>query len=261
MWVAIRSIKPLTFFAIGILLLTIAACGPGYSTSTINGVKKVYYTNEQGDRALVYEVDRDGNTTVHDENDPMYQQHLARQQMAERARQAAVERHERIKLAAKRKNHDPIYVALHPTTLDEQLKQVERRHGAVFDQVRDEFTSDQVIKLVSKRQLERKELSQLGMALGGMYPSRRPVADVEVVSRAYLKEVLGIHRETGKPGKMVAVVFEATITSNFLPAEYTVTEIGNVLRNVEVAKQFAERIKRVIKDKIGPTIPADRSAY
>ena len=60
---------------------------------------------------------------------------------------------------------------------------------------------------------------------------------------------------------MVAVVFEATITSNFLPAEYTVTEIGNVLRNVEVAKQFAERIKRVIKDKIGPTIPADRSAY
>ena len=53
-------------------------------------------------------------------------------------------------------------------------------------------------------------------------------------------------------------MYEATITSNYWPAEYTVTEEGNIFRNAEVTTRLAEQIKSVIKDKIGPTIPADR---
>jgi hypothetical protein len=69
--------------------------------------------------------------------------------------------------------------------------------------------------------------------------------------------VYGLNRQTGKPGKMVAVVFEATITSQVPPALYTVSESGNILQNVEVSKRFAKQVKQVIVEKIGPDIPAN----
>jgi hypothetical protein len=81
---------------------------------------------------------------------------------------------------------------------------------------------------------------------------------VNVVSRGYLKEVYGFDKKTGKPASMMAVVFEATITCNYLPAEFTVSEEGNVLLNKQVSSRFADKIKFVIKNQIGPTIPADR---
>jgi hypothetical protein len=58
---------------------------------------------------------------------------------------------------------------------------------------------------------------------------------------------------------MIAVVFEATVVCNYLPAEYTVSEEGNVLLNSQVSNRFADKIKAVIKNEIGPTIPVDRN--
>ena len=72
-----------------------------------------------------------------------------------------------------------------------------------------------------------------------------------------IKEVYGVNRRTGKPGKMVAVVFEATITSQVPPASYTVSESGHILQNVEVSKRFARQVRQVIVEKIGPGIPAN----
>jgi hypothetical protein len=66
----------------------------------------------------------------------------------------------------------------------------------------------------------------------------------------------GVHRKTGKPGKMTAVVMEATITSQSPPAIYTVYESGHVLQNEEVSKRFAQQIRQVILEKVGPQIPA-----
>jgi hypothetical protein len=54
---------------------------------------------------------------------------------------------------------------------------------------------------------------------------------------------------------MVAVVFEATITSQVPPTSYTVSESGHVLQNVEVSKRFAKQIKQVIVEKIGQNSP------
>ena len=54
---------------------------------------------------------------------------------------------------------------------------------------------------------------------------------------------------------MVAVVFEAIITSQVPPTTYTVSETGHVLKNVEVSKRFAQQIRQVIVEKIGPRIP------
>ena len=61
------------------------------------------------------------------------------------------------------------------------------------------------------------------------------------MSRAYLKEVYGIRG--GKAASAVYVAFEATITCNYMPIELTVTEEGNMFRNAEVARLFAEKIK------------------
>ncbi len=256
-----RAVSRPLFLAMVSLLVTLIGCGAGYHVSTVNGVKTVSRTDEQGNRTLVYEVDKDGNTTVYDEQDPMYQKHRARQHMTEQTRQAAANRSERITQAPKRNTNDPIYVALSPPTLDKKLKQAEHTEGAISQQMRKEFESDRVIRLVSAQENKRNELAQIRKALAGTKPFRKPMADVDVAPRAYMKEVYGINRTTGKAAKMIAVVFEATITSNYLPAEYKVTESGNVLRNVEVTKRFVDQIKRVIKEKIGPTIPADRSAY
>ena len=81
-------------------------------------------------------------------------------------------------------------------------------------------------------------------------------ADVEVSPKVSLKEAYGIDRKTGKPSKMLAVVFEATITTQVPPATYNVTESGHVLKNLEVSKRFVTQVRQVILEKIAPTIPA-----
>ncbi|MDH3216775.1 MAG: hypothetical protein OEN01_10845 [Candidatus Krumholzibacteria bacterium] len=244
----------LTLFAVSVY-----GCGAGYRISTVNGAEKVYRIDEEGNRTLVYERAKDGTLTVHDESDPKAQQAMAAVERQEQMELAEVERIERIKRAAKRTAGDPIFVALHETALGEKLQASEKPRGAVFGQIRKEFEGDDVISLVSAGDLKKNEYAQLGRMLSGTSPNQAPAADVVVVSKGYLKEVVGIDKKTGKPGSMVAVVFEATITSNFLPAEYKVEESGNIFRNVEVTTRFADKIKSVIKDKIGPTLPADRS--
>lgn len=126
------------------------------------------------------------------------------------------------------------------------MQQAEKSKGAVAQQIRNEFASDPIIKLAP---------GNLDTARLGKSPVTQSTADVEVSSKVSLKEVYGVNCQTGKPGKMVAVVFEAIITSQVPPATYTVSETGHVLKNVEVSKQFAQQIRQVIVEKIGPRIP------
>jgi hypothetical protein len=245
--------RAVTATAILLFLLTLSACGPSYHTTNINGVKKVYDIDDQGRKNLVYEVGKDGTTTVYDENDPMYQQHLMAQQLAEADRQAKANRIERIKQSKKRSAKDPIYVVLHPTELDKALKKAEKHKGAVYDQIRQEFESDRIIRLITEKNGKKSSWSKLRKSF------RKSKVDVEVNTRSYLKKMTGINKKTGKITEMTAIVFEATITSNYLPESYNVIEAGNIFRNPEVTQRFADKVKRVIKYQIGPGIPADRT--
>jgi len=245
---------------IALSLLFVFGCGAGYRTSVRNGHESVYYVDENGDKRLVYEVDKDGTVTIHDETDPKAQAIMAQQERVEQAKVLEEERIERIKQAPKRETDDPIFVALYDVQLDEKLKQAQHSDGAVNEQIRGEFDKDPVIRLIGMDSMKQSDWDKLGKALGGRSVNEGPAADVDVVSRAYLKEVYGFDKKTGKPASMMAVVFEATIRCNYLPAEYTVTEEGNVLLNaqVSVSSRFAEKVKFVIKNQIGPTIPVDR---
>jgi preprotein translocase subunit SecD len=245
-----------TFSMLLAAVLALSGCAGGYHTTKVNGNEKVYRLDEQGNKQLVYEVDRDGNTTVHDASDPMAKQHQAAQQHQQDLQALKAQRIERLKQAPKRRHGDPIYVNLHSVKLGDKLKRAQHSKDAVDKQVRAAFKSDKVIRLVSKKDLKRQEWAEIGKALAGQNPDDASVADVEVVTHAYIKEIYGINKKTGKPGKMPAVVLEATITSNQLPAEYTVEESGHILRNNQVTQRFSDRIKAVIVKQIGPDLPA-----
>ena len=246
----LKSSTPMTTlssYCIPVLCLSLAACAGGYYTSKVNGEKKVYRVDEQGTKTLVYETDPNGQTTIHDTQDPIAKRQVAAQETDEqvRARKAAMlETRDSI---PKRQPQDPIYVSLAPPILDGKMQQAENPKGAVAQQIHNEFASDPIIKLVAGNQARA----------GQKNPRATPsIADVEVSSKVSIKEVYGVNRQTGKPGKMVAVVFEATITSQVPPASYTVSESGHILKNVEVSKRFARQVKQVIVEKIGPDIPA-----
>jgi hypothetical protein len=240
----------------------VVGCAAGYRTSTRNGHEKVYKVDDEGNKNLVYEVAADGTLTVHDESDPRAQQMLAAQDHQVQLQVLEEERIARIKEAPKRAASDPIRVVLHQMNVDEKLSQAQHTEGAIEEQFRKEFAGDKIIRIVEPVASQGSELTQVLMALSGKTPteaeSAGPAADVEVVTRAYVEEKAGYNKSSKKFGTYAALVYEATIKSNYLPAEYTITEEGNVFRNAEVTKRLAEQIKSVIKHKIGPTIPADR---
>lgn len=242
-----RPTKTLFSFCIAVVCLTITACAGGHLTSKVNGEKKAHRINEQGTKVLVYETDQNGQTTIHDAQDPMAKRRVVAREKAERIQAKKAERLNTGNTAPKRQPQDPIYVSMAPPVLDDKMLQAEKPKGAVAQQIRTEFTSDPVIKLVEGTQ------DAAGLWKPRVTPS---IADVEVSSKVSLKEVYGVNRQTGKPGKTVAVVFEATITSQVPPATYTVSETGHVLKNVEVSKRFAQQVRQVIVEKIGPRIPA-----
>jgi len=252
------TLRHAAIICIAVSIFLVVGCGAGYRTTVKNGHESVYYVDDEGNKRLVYEVAKDGTVTIHDETDPKAQAIMAQQERAEQAKVLEAERIERIAQAPKRRNDDPIFVALYDVELDDQLKSAQHSEGAVDQQIRGQFEKDAIIRLVGMDAMKQSDWAKLGKALGGKSVNEAPVADVEVISRGYLKEVYGFNKKTGKPGSMMAVVFEATIKCNFIPSEYTVTEEGNVFLNAQVSDRFVEKIKAVIKNEIGPTIPADR---
>jgi hypothetical protein len=231
---------------LAVAVVMIAACSGGYYTTDVNGGKKVYRVGEQGAKILVYETDQNGHTTIHDADDPRAKQQAAAQEIAEQLSAKRADQLEQLSQTLKRQPNDPIYVSLAQPVLDTQMEKAERSKGAVAEQMRSEFEADPIIKLIE----ENRSRSGLLRSHGA------PSADVEVSPKVSLKEAYGIDRKTGKPSKMLAVVFEATITTQVPPATYNVTESGHVLKNLEVSKRFAKQVKQVIIEKIGPNIPA-----
>jgi hypothetical protein len=231
---------------LAVAICMMVACSGGYYTTNVNGGKKVYRVDGQGTKTLVYETDQNGTTTIHDAEDPKAKQQAAAQEIAEQLSAKRADQLEQPSRTLKRQPNDPIYVGLAQPVLDTQMEKAERSKGAVAEQMRSEFEADPIIKLIE----ENRSRSGLLRSHGA------PSADVEVSPKVSLKEAYGIDRKTGKPSKMLAVVFEATITTLVPPATYNVTESGHVLKNLEVSKRFAKQVRQVILEKIAPNIPA-----
>ena len=251
-------LAPALIAAAGLALC--AGCVAGaYSRTNFNGHTKVYRNDEAGEKRLVYEVAPDGALTVYDEADPQAQQERQRRAQAEAMLQARADRQERVKAAPKRRAGEPIFVALTPTDVDPNLAKAQHSEGSIFEAIREGFEGDSVIRLVDCDRQKGKKWSEVASLLSGRDPEASPAADVDVRTSARLKEVVGIRRDTGNVGKGVVILFEATVVSNYLAGEYTVTESTGVLDNVEGTRRFVARIKETIQRDIAPTLPADRS--
>ena len=240
---AIRLVRSAS---LAVACLMILACSNGYVTSNVNGEKKVYRVDEQGAKTLVYETDQAGKTTVHDVDDPMAKQHTIAQTRAEEVSAGQTEQRPQLSQVPRRQPEDPIYVDLAPPVLDDNMQRAERSKGVVGEQIRREFLGDPIIKLTD----EHKDRSGL------LKPRIRVDSVVEVSPKVSLKEAYGIDRKTGKRSKILAVIFEATITSKMPPATYTVSESGHVVKNLEVSKRFAKQVKQVILEKVSPSLPS-----
>ncbi|MDH4084985.1 MAG: hypothetical protein OEV99_16305 [Nitrospira sp.] len=243
---AIHAMKIVRLACLTGICVAVGACSGGYHTANLNGEKKVYRVDEQGAKTLVYETDQAGKTTIHDADDPLTKKQVAAQERAEQVSAERAGQREPLSLVPKRKPNDPIYVTLTPPVLDDNMQRAERSKGVVAKQIRREFVGDPVIKLTD----EHRHRSGL------LKPRMRVDAAVEVSPKVSLREAYGIDRKTGKRSKVLAVIFEATITSQTPPATYTVSESGLVLKNLEVSKRFAKQVKQVILEQIGPNLPA-----
>ncbi|THJ20955.1 MAG: hypothetical protein CAF45_013135 [Nitrospira sp. CG24E] len=221
--------------------LALTACTGGSSTLKVNRA------DGQGSKVVQHEADQDGQSTNQSAQDSKAKRQQSAQEMAEQLKAKKAEQLDISSRAPKRKSNAPIYVNLAPLVLDDKMRQAEKSKGAVEQQIRSEFNADPIIKLIE----ENRGSSDKGDLRAGF-----SIADVEVVPKVSIKDVYVLQPKTGKPGKMVAVVFEATITSEVPPVTSTVSETGHVLENVEVSKRFVTQIKEVILEKIGPGIPA-----
>lgn len=170
--------------------------------------------------------------------DSVAKQQLDAQAKGQQTQANEVEQSNLLNAKALRGPQDPIYVNLASTVLDKKMQETEKPKGSVAQHIRKELSSDPVIQLVPGN---KKAAS---------------IIDVTVAPKVSLMEMKGVHRKSGKPGKMTAVVMEATITSQSPPAIYTVYESGHVQQNEEVSKRFAKQIRQVILEKVGPQIPA-----
>ena len=227
--------------------LVLTACTGGSYSSKVQGEKKVYRADEQHNRAFANETDQDGQSTNQSVQDSKAKRQLSAQETAEQLRAKKAEQFDISSRAPKRQSDAPIYANLAPLVLDDKMRQAEKSKGAVEQQIRSEFNSDPIIKLIE----ENRNSSDKGSSHAGS-----SIADVEVVPKVSIKDVYVLQRKTGKPSKMAAVVFEATITSQVPPVTSTVSETGQIQQRVEVSKRFVTQIKEVILEKIGPGIPA-----
>lgn len=234
-------------YCVAVLCLALTACAGGTHTSKETGEKTVSRVDERGTKPFVHETDTNGQTKIHDTSAPAAKRRSSAQGTSDRVRAKKSAPVATLSVTTIRQPDDPIYVNLTAPVLDDKMQQVEKAKGAVAQQIRSEFASDPVIKLVAGSLDTAREKPRATPSL----------ADVEVSSKVSIKEVYGLNSKTGKPGKMVAVVYEATITSQIPHATYTISETGDVLKNAEVSKRFARQVRQVIVEKIGPSIPAN----
>lgn len=241
------------------VLLALIACAmpPGsYSKTTVNGAEKTYRYEEGGGKTLVYEVDRNGKLIVYDPNDKQAQQRLGLQKHEQQAEQKQAARMERIRQAPKRKQGDPIFVSFQP--IESEIEMSEKQKQDIFDFFKKNLEDDPVIRLIN-RPNSKSTSGKLRQAAGELKSAGtgKPKSDVNLVITVSTTTVYGTIK--GKLAEAKAMVFKAKMTGNWLPATQKAEETGTLFQLPEATRKLSEKIKKLVKEEIGPTIPADRS--
>lgn len=262
------------------LLLTFAsfAAVGATSTTTTTTVKdgkkittKVKTDNEGTTTTTVTIKEKDGTvtttTTVKDKDGNILStDDPEAQAKADAAKKEREERRSALASAPRRDANDPILVALFQTVVSENLRKATTKDG-VFPYLRKEFDNDPVIMALDQGQVDRYSRDhdfRTGQSKSFSSFDRGaeflPV-DVYVETFAKMEDKVGINRATNKVASAPFLVYTATITSEYGDRPVEVTEEGFILANVEVTRKFAEKIKAVVRNELGPTIPKDAARF
>ena len=175
-------------------MLTLTAClGPGYRTTNMNGHKRVYHVDEEGNKRLIYEVDKTGKTIGHVKDDPQYKQHMAQIAHQQKQQEAALEKQKELEQAEKRSATDPIYVYLekikngpgHTSKDPKKQKQIEKTVNNIEARIKKELSSHKLIKLTDNTNK----------------------ADIIVDITVDMKKKTMVNRKTMKTGEVPMIVF------------------------------------------------------
>jgi hypothetical protein len=247
-----------------LVLCFVAACAvPGsYVNSSVNGVQQTYRYDEGGKKVLVYETDRTGKLIVHDPSDKRARQMMSWQKGQQKAEAEDAARLEKIKQAPKRKPTDPIFVNIKSIDyVGDKLKLTEKDKQPIHDSIRKPFENDPIIRLLPEEQSDqaggrpnvRSAFNELGREVGG----EKTNADVDIVVKVSYSMGIG-----GKKGKLVEVQevdYLAIITGRQMRNKHEAKGGSTMLDIPGNTKRFVDRVKKVIVNDVGPTIPADRS--
>lgn len=241
------------------VLFAVAACAvPGsYVTSTMNGVEKTYRYDEGGKKVLVYELDRGtGKATVYDPNDKRCQQYLEGEKWQQKAEAAHAARQDRIRQAPKRRPNDPIMVRFKPID-DSEIQLTEKQKKDMYDYFRKQIEGDPVIRLVAEERADRKGVRRAAATALKDLSAKGHTADVDVVIKVTSKTVYGtINNKLAEAKEMT---FQATIISNWLEDSRKASDAGTLFDIPKATQRLSEKVRQIIKNEIGPTIPADKS--
>lgn len=243
-----------------LIALVLTGCAGGYRLHRSDGVETLYHIDRDGTKQIVYVVDEDRTLRIHDMEDPIIKRFFANHQIdtpldrglnfspednaaaPPKWMAAKLIRIGRVKAAKKRDDSDPIFVMLHDAEVGPLMPRFTR--GAEQTQLR--------FRKLLTNALSQDRVLSLTPEMG----------DVDVFFKSYFMETSAVNVKTHKVVTVNAFCFEAHIRSNYLPEDsYTIKELGHWMDSRDVIKRTADRIGRVIKERIGPNIPKDRLKF
>jgi hypothetical protein len=239
-----------------LVLCFVAACAvPGsYVNSSVNGVQQTYRYDEGGKKVLVYETDRTGKLIVHDPNDKRAQQMMSWQKGQRKAEAEKAARMEKIRQAPKRKPTDPIFVHVKPID-DSAVTLTDKERKDVHDNIKKYLADDQIIRFTfEEKPVEGKR--SVKHALKDLR-GKGENADVDVSIEILYESGIGGHN--GKLVEIKNLGLHATINNRWLGDTHKASAGCSLVDLSYGMKNFQDRVKKVIANDIGPTIPADRS--
>jgi hypothetical protein len=190
---------------------------------------------------------------VHDPNDKQAQMRLSGKKWEEKADAAAAARMEKIKQAPKRKPNDPISVNFRPID-DSQIEMTEKQKKDMYDYFRKQFENDPVIRLTAEQRTDRKGVRR--QAVSSLKDLVGEGADVDVVIKVTSKTVYGTMN--GKLASAKEMRFEASVKSKWMEGKHQAEDAGTLFDIPKATHRLSEKVKQIIKNDIGPAIPANR---
>ncbi len=188
------------------------------------------------------------------------------QAKADEAAALVAKRKAEIMSGPRRKANEPIVTAVFRTVIDENLKKTTK--DRLFPAFRANFKANEIVRAMDQNAVDnyhKKNDFRTGKAKGfSSFSNRGPKflsADVYVVTHARMKEKVGISKATKKVAKAPYLYYTAKIYSEFFDETWEVKQEGHILRNVQVTKEFSDKIKAVILKEIGPRMPTDSARF